>query len=259
MLRRINSLFSDNSLVSEAELLELSSRVVKRYLHSGTIPEREREDVEMEIVEKYLSSKKKIESAFKGNSKPHTYIISVLSRMCVEVIRRNIKRWDINITDHIDNSMDYSNSTDNKFIIQEEVKNLSRIIGMFGEEAPKIRLFLALYYRLPISKIDYINFLGLQNYSEFEILSNDIVVNLNKGEVFKYMTSLINKTEDKDVKPDALRMWLNKTIEAIINRLSPTDGLSVHSKESLAILFEYWYVSNKKKAELSRMLINLGQ
>ena len=85
-------------LVTESNLLLLAEKVVKRYVSKGVVPQRELEDTQMQMVEKFLLKQDKIEERFSGKSNVTTYCIAVLNNMCCEIIRKDLKHWNLYIT-----------------------------------------------------------------------------------------------------------------------------------------------------------------
>ncbi len=228
------------TLISEGELLNLSLKVVNRYVSYGSIPERERDDVQMAVVERFLQKKESITNAFNGGSKVSTYLIAVLNRMCCEVIRKELKHWNIGNSDNSDQPSTRALSSSEHLIIADEIKLLGRILILFNNEYHKIRLFLACYYQLVLNTDD------ICAYDSFKMVDNWVSTfsqdnNLNKGELFEKLAIMVNRVEDKQLKADAVRMWLNKVTDIIITRLNSTINRSSHDKETFQLLFEYYY------------------
>lgn len=234
---------SGNQLVNETKLLkdimDIASKVVSRYISRAAIPEREKEDVIMAIVEKFLLKKEKILEAFEGKAALSTYYTAVINRMCCEIIRKENKHWyslpedenpltfnQIN-TSHID--------TEKKIVIKNEVKRFQNAMLFFNEERAKVYLFMKFLFDIPVQDED------IEQYTKglrFDLKSLFITQQgLSKGETFEYLARLVNTVENKDIKADAVRMWLNKQIDILLQRLNGTET-SFHTRESLAILIE---------------------
>lgn len=226
--------------IDDDEILLLATKVVDRYASKGSIPQREKEDVVMSMVEKFIIKQKYIQDNFQGKAKFSTYCISVLNNMCCEIIRRDMKSW--NIQEKEDYQIEESsniNSLD-KLAISDEINYLHKIILLFGDETPKIRLFLAYYLCLNILESDFKNYdKDYIKHNIKEILS--INNKCSKGEIFKNLSEVVNIVENKDTKADAVRMWLNKTRNTIIERLNINSDNTHYDAETLHILFEYYY------------------
>lgn len=232
-----------SKLISDDDLLLLAEKVVVRYVIAGTIPGKEKEDVKMAIVEKFLNKQQKLLSNFSGKAKISTYCIAVLNKMCCEVIRKELKSWKVNDDEegyHMPKTQ--QDSTSAGLMIKDEVEYLERILIMFDEEFNKIKLFLAFFFQLNIHEADILDY--DPKYKAHKIsayfLQNEIK---NKGEIFENLAMVVNIVEDKKLKSDAVRMWLNKIIERIIARLNGSFGRANYNKESFQILFEYYYAA----------------
>ncbi|MDA3890300.1 MAG: hypothetical protein PF517_01400 [Salinivirgaceae bacterium] len=226
-----------NKLISDTDLLLLSDKVVARYASAGTIPEKDKKDVKMAIVEKFLLKHDTIKKAFTGKAKVSTYCIAILNRMCCEIIRKELKHWK-NSNEELQDVQDNSISDADKFTIKDEVNLLHRILLLFGDEQIKLRLFLAYFYGLTIQNID------IENYSLNENVDSIFKETgiKNKGEIFVQLAKVVNNAEQKELKADAIRMWLNKCIAKIILRLNSPFNRANYDKDTLQILFEYYYL-----------------
>ncbi len=119
------------TLVTDNELMQLSERVVNRFIANKHIPRREKEDVQMAIVEKFLISKQKISDRFQGKSKATTYCIAILNRMCLEIIRKDIKHWNLSEDKHKEIREDNALNSVDSLIIADEIRLLKNIITFF--------------------------------------------------------------------------------------------------------------------------------
>ncbi len=234
----------DKAVISSEEVMHFSQKVVKRYVNKGSIPRREEEDITMWVVEKFLIKKEKIINSFKGQSLFSTYCISVLNRMCCEVIRKEVKHWNLSDNQHENFSSYDTVNSDDLLLIKEEIALLNKIIMFLGSERHKTKLFFAYYYRLLILREDISNY----DIKYLEHKLNEIFLsenNLSKGQIFINLAEVHNRVENKEIKPDAVRMWLNKTRNIIISRLNRNTGKANYDTDSFQALFEYYYVEGR--------------
>ena len=241
MKKTENNSISAN-FISDSELVSLSKRVVINYVSKGSIPKREIEDVQMSIVEKFLSKKTLIIERYKGDAKVQTYCIAILNRMCCEVIRKDLKHW--NIQNHDAAEVLTGQYNDHANLIKDEISYLHHIVWMMNDQKAKIRLFLTYYYQLLVLLKD------IEEYDEKHKDNNTLELlntekELSKGEIFEVLSHVVNLVENKDLKSDAVRMWLNKNIQQIITRLNGPYFRAHYNKESFRILFEYYHDSLK--------------
>jgi len=235
-----NSTKSDNTFVSDNDLLQYAERVVNRFIANKHIPRREKEDVQMAIVEKFLIKRTRIFNSFQGKSKISTYCIAVLNRMCLEIIRKEIKHWNLSEDKYKEIREDKGLDSIDNLIIIDEIRFLKNIIELFYDEKDKIVLFLAYYYQLNINKTiisEYDN-----NYINHNLLKLfEYPKNITKGLIFENLTKAANIVENRNNKNDATRIWLNKIINSIIIKLNSPFQRANYNKESLEVLFEYYY------------------
>lgn len=228
--------------INNDELLIIAAKIVTRYIISGSVPEKEKEDIVMAMIEKFIANQDKIYASFKGESKLSTYVIAVLNRMCCEVIRKEFKHWQNKTPDYISEPITSDNSSAFQLIINDEIVVLRHLFQLMPDGI-KFIVFLAYYFRLPC-RLNYlasynINYLKLGLESLLEIKNDQ-----SKADIFIVLANIVNLTEGKDVQSDAVRIWLNKSMEKIIGRLNGTNGRANYDKESFQILFEYFYALN---------------
>ncbi len=238
---------SNNSdvAVTMNSVVDIANKVVSRYVFRSVIPEREREDVVMAIVEKFLNQKDKIEKAFEGKSKLTTYFVAILNRMCCEVIRKESRHWysivegEPPVNEASRRTLDFE--AEKSFAIVNEVKRLNNTMLLFNGERAKINLFLKYYFDLPIDSSDISDYAGSREEEVKELLQD--AGQKSKGDMFDNLSQVVNIVEEKNVKGDAVRMWMNKQIEIILSRLNK-NGMANHDKDSLAVLLEIQQTRN---------------
>lgn len=228
---------------SVEEVYSLAKKVVNKMLVRNAIPHREQQDTEQELMRKYVEKKSKIQSAFKGNSKPETYLTAVLYRMCCEIIRSDVKNWDHvkhhDPTDFFMRSISES-SVENKMVINNEARFLKNIILLFAEESARLILFLKVLYGIPVTNDDlYAYHKDYKNY-ELDKILKDGVVNQNQ-EAYALLEEVVKRVEKKAVGGDAIRIWLNKRVDQMINRLNGTVQRSNYDRKTFRILFDYTF------------------
>lgn len=239
MSHNSNQVIKDDTTLIET-ITEISRRVISKYVARSVIPLREKEDVEMVVVEKFMEKKDKINRAFKGKSKVITYYTAVINRMCCEVIRKEQKHWyalpDTRQNDNeVQNSSTFSYEAEKGAVINNEVKRLAKAMLFFNETIGKVNLFLKYYYDIPLNDDDF------NRYSEEnKDFIKDVLVSQktdSKEDKFNKLAEIVNKVEKKNIKGDAVRIWLNKQSSALLLRLNHNNS-SYHDAESLGLLFE---------------------
>lgn len=245
MLRIGKGTQKNRKLISDKQLLDLSKKVVSRYVSNGAIPAKEQEDIQMGIVEKFLMKHDDIQRAYKGKAKVTTYCVAVLNKMCCEQIRNELKNWKLQPVEQVETEKTSARKVFAKLVITDEVRLLNKIICLFNEERYKVHLFLAYFYQLVIEEYDIACY--DRNYLENKLPVIFGQINLKtKGEIFDNLAVAVFKAESKNVKADAVRMWLNKGLEKIIVRLNGPYRRAEYDRESAQILFEIYYLMHKR-------------
>ncbi len=221
--------------LSLATIQEIAEKVVARY--NGSIPQREKEDVLMSILEKFLKKKTQIDKMFKGESQIKTYYIAILNRMVCEIIRKEKKHWHTMLDEYadIENTPVFYPETENSLAIKEEIKRFKTIMMLFNGEQFKIYLFAKYYYKIPVSEQEIFDYSGKNHFAVKQILHQPFPD--QKSETFNKLAQVTNIVEGKSIKADAVRMWLNKQLGIILKRIN-FNGVSKHTPESLGILLE---------------------
>jgi DNA-directed RNA polymerase specialized sigma24 family protein len=238
MSSECNQVTYESGLVGE--ITSITKRVVSKYTARRVIPKREMEDVEMAILEKFIKQKEQILKAFEGKAKFSTYCMAIVNRMCCEVIRKESRHWyAVHEEELLPGQYEQSTpsiETEKNAVLHSEILRLKQILLFFNEESTKVLLFLKYYFDLPIGKSDVFAYCPTREKRLLDIFINPRE-GLSKGELFERLAEVVNLVENRKVKGDAVRMWLNKQIEALLIRLNGMGG-SRHTKESLALLFE---------------------
>lgn len=234
--------FFRNQHKDSDELIEqishMAETVVGRYVARKAIPKREQEDVVMVVLEKFIRQKDKIMTAFQGKSSLNTYCVAVLNRMVCEVIRKESRHWYAVVENEYEPGQHLQSTSieaEKELILKSEVVRFNQSILFFNGTGAKVNLFLKYYFGLPIQPSDYERY-GRDHARDLcKIISPDD--KLSKGNAFNQMAKAVNLVEGKNLKGDAVRMWLNNQIEVILDRLNASGG-SRHNRESLALLCE---------------------
>lgn len=216
--------------------MALCQKVVGRYVARKVIPERDAQDVEMAIMEKFLVKKDKIMQAFNGRSSVRTYFIAILNRMCCEVIRSDSRHWySVNSVEcESDEIQDY-NLADTALLIRSEVLHLEKLLKSLPKDSAKTLLMAKYYYNIPVHPLEIESWAPGCFNKVSGILKRDN--NTSKGELFVRMALAVNLIENRSIKPDAVRMWFNKQMNCLLDALNGQKS-AYHTNETLILLFE---------------------
>lgn len=230
-----------NDDLNVSDIIKISNMIVQKYINSKIIPLKEKEDVVMSIVEKFWNSREKINNSFQGKSQITTYYSAILNKMCCEYIRKEKKHWystiDYEYDDFMTTHKSYSFETEKNIIIKNEICRLKKALNFFGKNSFKVRLFLKYYFNVIINNNDIESYTAEHYDFVRNKLRNTENRKISKAEKFENIACIINNIENKNIKPDAARMWLNKNIQILLFRLNH-NGLANHNEETLSTLLE---------------------
>lgn len=231
--------------ITDDKILSIVKSVVGKYVQCKVIPQREFDDVEMSVVEKFYNQKEKIFNAFEGKSKITTYCVAVINRMCCEVIRKESKHWHMVVNDEGSllqmgfNTNAYE--AEKEVVLKQEVERLRNLMYFFNDEKAKVILFTKVYFDIPICINDVNEYANSKAKEVMSILNKEDIK--LKGDTFTCLARVVNLVENKNVGGDAVRIWFTNQTNTLIKRLNG-NGIAQYDKESLSILFEILYKDN---------------
>jgi len=227
------------------ELLnKITSILVKRFISSGSLMPDDYDDMVQTLRTRYLAKKDHIESLYKGDAQPQTYMTSVLRMMMLEELR-SMQKSRI-VTEDIDSEgyhlekPDRSLSPEQQAIIDNEKQHLRRVLMTLGKDRAKILMCMKMQYRIPVTDLEWHDYLagrdpnGAREYLGFDEGEH------NK-DIFARLCNITNLVEGASNKPDAIRIWLSTKTEQVIKRMNST-GRSKYDSETLGILMECMYL-----------------
>ena len=226
------------------ELLnKITSIIVKKFIRSGGVAPEDYDDMTQTLRAKYLAKKEHIESLYKGEAQPQTYMSSVLRMMMLEVLRASQKSKvdTVDIEKATITEFDRSPSPEQKAIIENEKNHFRRVMATMGKDRAKIMMCLKKINRLHVSDEDFCQYLdGRPDNGARQYLNDESDVEAANKDIYARLCQITNLVEGSQNKPDAIRIWLGNKIDQIIKRMN-TGSHSKYDNESLAILLELMY------------------
>ncbi|MCR5454859.1 MAG: hypothetical protein K6F33_07735 [Bacteroidales bacterium] len=226
------------------ELLnKITSIIVKKFIRSGGVAPEDYDDMIQTLRAKYLAKKEHIESLYKGEAQPQTYMSSVLRMMMLEVLRQSQKSKvdTVDIEKATITEFDRSPSPEQKAIIENEKNHFRRVIATMGKDKAKIMMCLKKITRLRVSDEEFDEYLdGRPDNGARQYLNDDGDVEAANKDIYARLCNITNLVEGSQNKPDAIRIWLGNKIDQIIKRMN-SGSSSKYDNDSLAILLELMY------------------
>ncbi len=231
--------------VFSTELLnKITSILVKRFISAGSLTPDDYDDMVQTLRTRYLAKKEHIESLYKGDAQPQTYMTSVLRMMLLEELRSmnksRIATEELDSDEYHLEKPDRSISPEQQAIIENEKHHLQMVLMTLGKDRAKVTLCLKMQNRITPTPRDWTDYLngrpsnGAEKFLDFDEQEH------NK-DIFARLCNITNLVEGAANKPDAIRIWLSTKTEQIIKRLNAT-GKSKYDPETLGILLECTYV-----------------
>lgn len=233
-------------------LMDMAHKVVMRYVQRRAIPEKESQDVEMAMVEKFLKQKQRIVQAFEGKSAPETYGIAILNRMCCEVIRQEQKHWYHLDADEVLGKLEQAEpsfTSISPMMFQFEINRLKQVMETAIRHPEKLRALLAVYFELQHADRWLADYAGSQAKAATALLTEHS--SSSKSVRYELLGRIISLVEQRKMKADAARMYLYKEMDRLIELLNKNEQ-SNHSRETLRLLFELldqddWHLPAKSR------------
>ncbi len=221
--------------------------IVYRFIRAGKFHVKERQDIVQHINEELIRKIPKIQTQFKGNARIKTYFAAIITNICHEIIRKTKKIDYINITENFV-LIDRSEVTSN-LVIQDEIKNLQKILALYFRQRSKLVLLLKLKFRIPVNFSDLHSVFEDLTMTEYRQFLQDISPYEENTDLQMHtaLTGLFNHYGSRSITPDALRKWIKQKITELIDILNGNPPVSKYTEETLQILFENCLFAEQEK------------
>jgi len=222
--------------------------IVNKFISSGSINFSDKEEFFQIINERLLLSSKRIKKQYKGISLLKTYYSTIIRNICLEEINKR-KRYnfsELETSNYIELS---ENAIYEDFYLNYEFDRLSKILDMYNSKTPKLVLCLKIIYRLPVEVNDFKKYclkLKVDKINELIEVVNPVKI-ISEFELFQILTPYINKCDNQNNQPDALRRWTKRKIDEIIELMNGDPPRANYDKETLQILIEKFYSKKMNK------------
>lgn len=221
--------------------------VINGFINAGYFRLQDRDDIVQYVNEELLKKIDKIKAQYNGKVMLKTYMSAIIRNICLGRIRkgRNYKK-------EIPEEYLNENKTEdvlNKMIIEQEIDKVGKILSLYSKQQNKIELILKLIFRIPLVPDDFYKYNNEILYADFKQII-DIInkgLNMTNTEIFKLITPVLNKYENKKNSIDSTRRWVGMKIEELICLMNGNPPTSGYTKETFQILIEKYFVKKKQK------------
>jgi DNA-directed RNA polymerase specialized sigma24 family protein len=236
-----------NSAFSDEQILTITDIILKKFVKNHGIDYHNFEDFRQEVLEKFYTKKDTIMDAYTGKAKPETYVSAVIYRMTLGVIRndKNFRKYQADIEPSTELQKEKVRTPEEELLIENEKHYLRLVINTLPD-TNKALLFLKTYFRISITQEDLRAYCIKLQGSELSERFNRADEMTDK-EIYECLCDAENSIQTKQVKPDAVRMYINKMINVLLIRLNGRNQRCYYTKDSLAYLFELVFQLNDKQ------------
>jgi RNA polymerase sigma factor (sigma-70 family) len=214
--------------------------IVRSYVRTRMFLPSEFDDIVQHLNRELLEKLPRISEQYNGMSLFRTYFANIVRHACLSLHRKRQSSPSLLELDRTADLME-PGSPDNKLLIEHDIRVFRAIMEQFHSEKAKLLLCLKLMYRVPITRLDVVNW--WPGCPENEISAFLIAVNqegkaLTHRNVFGLFQPLVNGAETNHITADSTRHWADVRITLILRLLNGTPPNSAHNRETLGILFE---------------------
>ena len=216
--------------------------IVKKYIIAGMFKASDFEDIVQEVSSTLLVKIPAMQAQYNGMSLFKTYFSVIVRNICLKE-HVKFKKEIAAEQQEIDGLIDRGHGED-KILIEEEVRRFKNILSLYYRQRPKLLLCLKLHYRIPLTYEDLSTWYPQCSLQDSETLLRHFGIpfdNEDDLEIFKTLTPVMNKNENKTNSVDAVRKWTDSKIQEIIKLLNGTPQRRSHTEETLKILVDDFF------------------
>ena len=225
---------------------KLIDTIICLFIRSGQFRPEEYDEVKQQVNESLLKSISNIRNQFQGKSLFKTYLSIIIKNLCKEILRKKNKPHYILLDDIY---VQYAHAEAiNSIVFEEEMTRLQKAIELYYKQKWKLLLCLKLKFKMPFNYNDFSNMNKGISKDEFDNFVQRVMPFQDSPDVviFTALTDIINRYENKNNSPDALRKWIKSKIDELIDILNGEPPTSHYNEETFQILFEKCYHDEKE-------------
>jgi len=217
--------------------------IVKAYIRSGMFRAAEFEDIVQHVNKDLLEKLPRIRRQYNGMSLFRTYLSNIIRHSCLSL---NAKRQSEPVILDLERSYISPDSEvpERQLLIEHDILVLRAIIEQFHTERFKLLLCLKLFYRIPITRSDLLQWWPECPGSEIDTLVSATATEdrkLTDQEAFALFQPLVNMADKTSSSADSIRRWADQRVLRILDLLNGSPPTSAHNRETLGILMEDFF------------------
>ncbi|HAS45571.1 MAG TPA: hypothetical protein DCS93_34115 [Microscillaceae bacterium] len=225
---------SPKEFIVHKSIGEVIEKTVYKFVSKGGIYGQTTEDIISEVT--LIILEKKLDYIAKSYNPQFStirgYMSKVVFNLCIELLRKQKNKpvFKNSLDDIQETTLEqgYSNiNPEANFIAQEtiesELNKLRNYLRIFAKYKAKFVLLIKLYCRIPLKDEDFQHYATNLSSDEwmfyYQTFSKDYS-NYSDKEIYQLIIPLVNKVENKQNTPDALRKWINAKVLTLKEAMS---------------------------------------
>lgn len=228
--------------------------VVRAFVKTRAIHESDHDDYIQFVNEKIWMRMEKIRSMYNGQSLVRTYMSVVIRNLVMEKMKEGSFSRVEDRAELYETTGSVQADQFYRLVIRQELERLDKILQTFPFQREKLEFCLKVFYRIPILKNEFMNFVKALKTSEKEGLWARFSLQSLVGERDHYqrLSDLFNLLEGHHNRSrDSIRKWIRWRLDMIINLMNGTPRQANYNEETIQILFEHYY--SEKQADIHTM------
>jgi hypothetical protein len=216
--------------------------IVKKFILAGIITRADFEDTVQEVLAGVLAKIPTMQKQYNGMSLFRTYFSVIVRNTCMREFAKTKRRIAVEQVEFPDDTEGVS--IDKRILIGEEICRFKSVLTLYYKQRPKLLVCLKLHYRIPLNVEDIHLWYPDCSQSDRAILLENFGSDFEaKGdaEVYKIITLIMNKHENKKNSADAVRKWIDSKVYEIIDIMNGTCKRSNYDDESLKTLVDDFF------------------
>ena len=216
---------------------------MKKYILAGVFKPSDFEDIVQEVYAALFAKIPAMQSQYNGMSLFKTYFSVIVRNICMKEHAKNHKELkkieQKEITDFIDRSQ-----VEEKIVFEHQIQRFRAILSLYDRQRPKLLLCLKLHYRIPLTPEDINPWYPKCSSPDRDILLGKFgkrFDEMDDVEIYKILTPLMNKNENKTNSVDAVRKWIDTKIQEIILLLNGNPKKSNYNEDTLKTLVDDFF------------------
>ncbi|MGA7161154.1 MAG: sigma-70 family RNA polymerase sigma factor [Bacteroidota bacterium] len=229
-----------NSLIVKYQ--ETIKIIVKMYIVRGIFKMSDLDDIIQEVNAALLTKIPAMQSQYNGMSLFKTYFSVIVRNICLKEFARIKREISVGQFDFAGNIV--SPHVDEKIVFEGEVRRFRTILNLYYNQRPKLLLCLKLYYRIPLTQEDIYLWYPNCNTADQSVLLENFGSSFdgkNDAEIYKTITPIMNKNENKSNSDDAVRKWTDSKIHEIVDVLNGSPKRLNYTQETLRTLVDDFF------------------